>query len=333
MLFHLAAGDHIHGLLAVLPSTFRLAVFDYGYLGVAAFFVLSGFVMALNTARVTATATFTARFIARRLVRLTPPYYAAILLALSFLLIENLWFNGAEPMPSAMNLAAHAIYLQDMLRYPQINDVFWTLCVEVQFYLVFALLLWLVQRLGRDRSLDMRRMLVLWIGGLLTMALPMDFIQGPVWTGSFLPYWYSFVAGAVVSWGCLHRGRALWFAWTYCAATAVLGWISADKFAVVSCATALLLLLASLTGGMARWLNFRWARSLGLVSYSLYLIHNNVIGATFRVTDLLLPSGLATQIISAALALLACLILAGIMFRCIEQPCIDWSRHISVRKR
>lgn len=332
VLFHLAAGSHIADLLGLFPDTLRFVLFDQGHLGVAAFFVLSGFVMALNTARASATSAFTLRFVARRLVRLTPPYYFAIGLSLAFLLIKAQWFGAVVEWPSWQGLAAHAFYLQDMLLYPQINGVFWTLCVEVQFYIVFAILLWIIQRFGNDASLNLRRTIVLWIGGVLALAWPLGVLQDPGWAGSFLPYWYSFAGGAVVSWGWLHKGKAMLLAWTYCAAAGLVAYISGDEFAVVAAATALMLLLAANLGGMGRWMNFRWAQFLGLISYSLYLIHNNIIGGTYRVVGKLLPAGLEAQIVGAVLSMILCILFSWMMFRWIEKPCIGWSRKISVRK-
>ena len=46
-----------------------------------------------------------------------------------------------EAQPDARVLAAHLLYLQDILELPQINTVYWTLCMEIQFYLIFCLLM------------------------------------------------------------------------------------------------------------------------------------------------------------------------------------------------
>jgi len=45
VLFHTSKGRHVDHLMAVLPTWFNSLVFDWGHLGVALFFVLSGFVM------------------------------------------------------------------------------------------------------------------------------------------------------------------------------------------------------------------------------------------------------------------------------------------------
>ena len=48
-----------------------------------------------------------------------------------------------KELPSfpAGQITAHMFYLQEMMGYPEINIVFWTLCQKVQFYLVYVLLL------------------------------------------------------------------------------------------------------------------------------------------------------------------------------------------------
>jgi hypothetical protein len=46
-----------------------------------------------------------------------------------------------DPTRTWQQIAAHLLYLQDIFGYPEINDVFWTLCLELQFYLIYVLML------------------------------------------------------------------------------------------------------------------------------------------------------------------------------------------------
>jgi peptidoglycan/LPS O-acetylase OafA/YrhL len=56
-----------------------------------------------------------------------------------------------------------------------------------------------------------------------------------------------------------------------------------SEFSLVCAGTAVVLYAASMSRHIASGMNWRWVQFLGLVSYSLYLIHNPVTGATFRV--------------------------------------------------
>ena len=55
--------------------------------------------------------------------------------------------RSIENLPSWPQLALHAVYLQNVFGYDNISVGFWTLCIEMQFYLLFALLLGVAQQL------------------------------------------------------------------------------------------------------------------------------------------------------------------------------------------
>jgi len=57
------------------------------------------------------------------------------------------------------------LYVQDIFQIRQINDIYWTLCLEIQFYLIFCLLMWAFHSLRRDKR-DRR-----WLYGLFVPAL------------------------------------------------------------------------------------------------------------------------------------------------------------------
>src|SRR5262245_47969822 len=79
-------------MLVVLRHVLRSDVFglhwfhslNLGRMGVQLFFVISGYVIGALLTNHAAELRTTARFMARRLVRLSPPYYAAIALTLAF---------------------------------------------------------------------------------------------------------------------------------------------------------------------------------------------------------------------------------------------------------
>lgn len=333
VLFHLSAGAHLDGLKSLLPAWIQLAVFDYGYLGVAAFFVLSGFVMALNVSGVVANVAFAGRFIARRLIRLTPPYYFAILLSIVWGILQVSMRGSPAHLPDAGSLLAHAFYLQGLLGIPQINGVLWTLCVEVQFYLAFALLLVIVDHIGPGRERVLQRASVTAVTGALALLWPLGVLHGAAEHETFLPFWYSFAAGVLVCWGAREKAGARWIALAYCAALVGIALYTAQAFVVVVAGTALLLFSAMALKRMDVWLDFRWARFLGTISYSLYLIHNNVIGGCFFLARRVLPPGLALEFFGTIFALTVTLLVSWIAYRLIERPCIEWSRRVSMPRQ
>ena len=137
VLFHLSEGQHIDHIKNALPSHIFNVVFGYGHLGVAIFFVLSGFVMALTAHKVKFNYTIATKFILRRLTRLAPPYYFAIAFALIFIFIKSKALHIDHQATSISSIVQHIFFVQGYFQTKQINTVFWTLCIEVHFISFF----------------------------------------------------------------------------------------------------------------------------------------------------------------------------------------------------
>lgn len=89
VIFYAGAGNHIDRL----PSAF-LVVASYGEFGVAVFFVISGFVIAHSLRDQELTATGVGTFMLRRAIRLDPPYWIAIVLAIGFSQLASVLVPG-----------------------------------------------------------------------------------------------------------------------------------------------------------------------------------------------------------------------------------------------
>ena len=107
--------------------------------GVDLFFVLSGFCLSyplLQRLRTEGSARFdVARYFAKRIVRIVPPYYAAVALLL-LVPASRGGVNGLDVLKQLLFLDWHTAFL---------NGSFWTLCVEFRWYFFFpiALALWI----------------------------------------------------------------------------------------------------------------------------------------------------------------------------------------------
>jgi peptidoglycan/LPS O-acetylase OafA/YrhL len=234
-------------------------------------------------------------------------------------------------------VALHLVFLQDIAGVAPISAVFWTLCLEVQFYIVFALTRWLIDRLADVAAVDDRRRkrwhTLAWYGwGALTLLWIAGVAAMPMWRGSFLSFWYSFVAGALCGLAFVHGRTAVWVAAVYAASIAVVAWVHASAYAMTAGLTALFVLALNRWPALQSPLANSVVTRLGLVSYSLYLFHNPVTALTMRVYRALFGSGLAADMLALPCALAACLAASVLAYVGIEKAAIRWSRRVTFRR-
>jgi len=314
VLFHALRGNHID-----IVSTDIVALIVLGEAGVVIFFVVSGFVIMHSLFKVDLDMRGVWRFALRRSIRLDPPYWAAIVLVMGFSVIANAVVPGRVGRDySVEQVAAHGLYLQEILGYEHINPVFWTLCYEIQFYVVLALLL------------ASRSVALIAIVYVVSLAWPLGLL--PEVRGLFVNLIYSFLlgVGAYYSWR-VPRARP-WFV-IYAGIVLVGAILHADLFALVSGATALLLVSVAIAGQLGHLFNWRWLQFLGMISYSLYLTHNPITGATFRVWYMVAGRSPSDQVIGLMLSVVACILFAWIMHVVVEKPCIALARSSRLRPR
>jgi peptidoglycan/LPS O-acetylase OafA/YrhL len=108
--------------------------FLFGWSGVDLFFVISGFVMYLQVARkyVTEERIFYRRYFRNRFLRIAPAFYVSLLAEVIFLHRDKLFTKEFF-----MHLSFTHIFSYDVAF--SIQPIYWTLAVEVQFYLFLIL--------------------------------------------------------------------------------------------------------------------------------------------------------------------------------------------------
>jgi peptidoglycan/LPS O-acetylase OafA/YrhL len=171
--------------------------------------------------------------------------------------------------------------LQGVLGLPEINTIYWTLCLEVQFYLGYVLLLGLIQRLAGDTL----RHVVLALA-LTTAAASLPGVLGLLPEGArevwFPVLWHGFLLGVFTYWSW--RGLLDLRLWGgYVAIVFASGIVRSDQFAIATAIAALAFQVLTRRPDWAAPLEARWLQFLGRISYSLYLVHNPVSGAFFYI--------------------------------------------------
>jgi len=305
--FHMTHGGKL------LPAGYLAEWSSLGHLGVAVFFVISGFVIPWSLRNETAGLGNFGRFLGKRMVRLHPPFVAACLVAivLNWLSMKAPSYQGTLPEPylpiAFASLARDSFYLTGFLGQGWIIVVAWTLAIEVQFYLLAGLL---APALSPERRPWM-------LFGILMLACVVPWIiTTPVLVFYFLPL---FVAGWGAAWLRMRPADArAWLAVLVALVTAGYrhGWQTA--------------LFAAVAFSVIQWLRGTppcWLLSLGAISYSLYLIHVPLGGRMVNLGMRWAESSLA-HLVLVIVATAACLSAAWIFWRLIEWPCHAWSRKL-----
>ena len=186
-----------NGLEQLLPQ-FIITCFYHGYLGVPVFFVISGFVISLSIGSRNIDRSYVGQFLLRRSVRLDLLYWATIFVGLCLLLFQSEVLGYKEEVPSPAVILLHMFYLQDLLSAePILSVIYWTLCLEVQLYLFYLLLVWFSQRICPNNSsfFSVSTMLIL---GIYSICLNLNVATLSI-NGLFLPMWHYFLMGVLAS--------------------------------------------------------------------------------------------------------------------------------------
>ena len=115
---------------AQVPALYPVAA--YGWLGVELFFLISGFVICMSSIGHTL-----GEFVTSRITRLYPAYWFAIVLTTAVLL---LWPGQSRCRWS--DVAVNLTMFQSGYDLPSVDAVYWTLWIELHFYVLFAIVVW-----------------------------------------------------------------------------------------------------------------------------------------------------------------------------------------------
>ncbi len=308
---------HISGFSAFQSASMT----HFGGVGVDIFFVISGFIMWETSKDQSPT-----DFMRRRLARIVPPYWFYTTLLVLLALTAPAWTPNIELSTEALLGSYFFIPYTD--HRGLMNPILlqgWTLNLEMYFYIVFALSLFLSDR----------RMRFLAVSVFFVIAILIGLVADSSWaaisrfTSTIL---LEFVMGMIVS--------VVWQRWKigFPAAVAIfLASVAALVYAemrlqssginfIVFGVPAAFLLLALLN--METFLARRplpWLVATGDASYSLYLAHPFVLSAVHMIFQRWLQTyfgsdGMVLAIAFATTAVVASLIVSHISYLLLEKP-------------
>lgn len=281
------------------------SVARYGYLGVDLFFLISGFVILMSAQGATPR-----DFVASRVARLFPALWiAAPLTAGTAWLLHEPRFAISLP-----HFLLNLTMVPHWFKAPYVDGAYWSLAVELHFYIF----VWLALRLGQMPRLEWLLAAWLIVSALnaLRPAWPVEFWLNARWA----PY---FIAGGIffrIRTLGLSRLRAalLCGSWPlavlYAARNAPSAGVDAAIVSVIVSAFFIIFLMIAF--GDWRMAPSRLTIWSGLLTYPVYLIHQNFGMMLHELLHPVLDHAPTTLAITTAIVLL----LGGLIHRLIETP-------------
>lgn len=312
VVYHIVADNGRRGAWgANVNDVFGAALYGvtkYGWIGVELFFVISGFAICMSC-----WGRSLSDFFSSRVTRLMPAYMFAVLLTGAVLMI-----GPVQQAPSVPQILVNLTMLQQFLDIPGIDDVYWTLFVELKFYILFAVVVWFGVTYRRVVLFNM-----IWTVLYLFAAFSKFQLLIVITEPRFAPY---FVAGTtlyliyrfgpnLLLWGMLAISMAI-SVWSLQKRveplTPVFGVSYPVSLGIMFALFGLMILLAL---GKLSWLRWPGLMTVGALTYPVYLLHRQLGWvAIVHLRDAAPVWLLAPAIVAGALAL------AWLTHRLVERP-------------
>jgi len=283
----------------------------YGYLGVDLFFVISGFVILMS-----AWGRGPGEFGISRLVRLMPAYWASVLLGAA---VYGLFREG-NGVPGVV--VPNLTMMQGGLGIRNVDAVYWTLWVEMHFYVLVAIL----AGIGITYRSCLIFMAAWMLGGVFADEAGNELLQimlVPTWS----PY---FIAGMALY--MIHRFGPTLLLWGYVAVSWLLAlhwgaWRAgnafkgADDMVVSVVVTGIFLVMILVATGRLSWVRWSGLTVFGALTYPLYLVHSQL---ALPLLDAVYPG--LNRWVALVVVIAVSLILAYALHRLVEKPGARWIR-------
>lgn len=284
-------------------------IFHYGYLGVHLFFMISGFVIFLTLER-----SQWFDFLVHRLTRLYPAYWICVLL--TFLIMTLSPFS--KEIPTNFNLYANLTMLQHWIGVRDLDLAYWSLNYELSFYF-FMIMVLLIGQLNNYKAIVLLMIAPIW----LKVLFP-SFIEEYIFKWiTFLNAGHLFAAG-IIFYHIYKRGGKP----TLSEVVLLLICLISDMmvkatfdlvefiYTIFFFATFLFLSAKKLN-----WIATPTLLFYGQISYSLYLIHENV---GLEVLKALEYWGINNWYITRGVLLLLFTTICYLITKYFEQPTQRW---------
>jgi len=277
----------------------------YGWLGVELFFLISGFVICMSSWGRTA-----GQFAISRFTRLYPAYWVAVVLTTAVVTVLPTIKKPLETVEVLANLTM----AQQLLHIPHVDWSYWTLAVELQFYLLFAIVVY--------KGVTYRRV----VAFCLAWSLAAIVVAGigneelmMLFASNYAPY---FIAG--VAFFLIHRFGSTFLLWGIVAMSWVTAlirikndlWWNGSSYRLTAVIISVFFAVMALVAlGAFNKITWRWLTVAGAMTYPLYLLHQYIGLALIRELHPYFPAwGLLGGLVASMM------LVAWLMHRWLERP-------------
>jgi peptidoglycan/LPS O-acetylase OafA/YrhL len=317
--------------LLLIPATL-------GWCGVAIFFAISGYCIHNSYSRERHLGV--GRYLLKRTFRIYPPYVVS-------LLIFSLWIAASGGMPEygittaePRNVLAHALLIHNFsfTYFYGINPAYWSIAVEFQLYLLYLPLILCIDRFGWQRVMIVAFLIEVAIRSSEAYYFTQYNDMSKHLAGVPLGFIFSWLVGAFVAELCksnnkrhLVKKRHITVLITISVVFAFCKLLSQFSFMAFSISSAAIIMYVHQNNvRMMNWM--RWLGALGLVSYSVYLIHQPLVRLVPKVYNLLgVEPPNVVVFVTCIVSIVPLFWCARIMRRLVELPSIDLGNHLLAR--
>jgi len=331
--------DALRGIAAIFVLLFHYAMpfpdkgiyqfFKYGISGVDLFFLISGFVIFMSVNKVKNGAVF----LINRFCRLFPTYWAAITFTFIVILFNDYYINESKAVINWENYLYNLTMFQYYFEIPDLDGPYWTMIIEMIFYLVLFLLIIFK---------SVNSTIPLFVSLTLFSVLVSEYYKG--WGGEF--YSDYFINFPLTQFVPLFLAGILFYQLKYSTTNKFLtitmilccyfaqillyksggrssGYITHSAYKVMVGLYFLLLFL--FVYGKLKWIVNDVTLYLGKISFALYLIHQYV--SINCIIPFLLRKEVNYYIAAYLIALPVCILVASLITFYIEKPVGSWMKN------
>lgn len=257
--------------------------FNIGNMGVELFFIISGFVIFMSLSKIESGT----EFIINRFTRLYPTYWAC--LSLTFILI-NIYYHYTIidfPKLHVSDYLANLTMFQFFIGFPNVDESYWTLSIELLFY-ILMFLFYKLKLLKHILSIGLAMVLILVLLNQFYWNTSLQLIFRYVPLFSYFPLFYAGILFYKLF--SSDKSRAKYFSLivlAFCSqyllfnTTGRIIFFSAQTYAVVLFIFMIVFSLIAIK--KMSFITFKPLLFLGKISFALYLLH------TFISVNLLFP--------------------------------------------